>query len=52
MARDIPKISLSFPDGASRHFPAGVTAAEVAASISPSLAKKAISASASRPDSA
>ena len=44
MARDIPQISLAFPDGAARAFPAGVTAAEVAASISPSLAKKAISA--------
>ncbi|NRA99398.1 MAG: threonine--tRNA ligase [Rhodobacteraceae bacterium] len=37
-------ISLTFPDGNSRSFPAGVTAAEVAASISNSLAKKAISA--------
>lgn len=39
------QISLSFPDGAKRDYPAGVTAAEVAASISPSLAKAAISAS-------
>ncbi|WP_116131329.1 threonine--tRNA ligase [Tropicimonas sp. IMCC34043] len=38
-------ISLTFPDGASRDFPQGVTPAEVAAAISPSLAKKAISAS-------
>ncbi|ETD83946.1 threonine--tRNA ligase [Rhodobacter capsulatus] len=38
------QISLSFPDGAKRDYPAGVTAAEVAASISPSLAKAAISA--------
>ena len=38
------QISLSFPDGAKRNYPAGVTAAEVAASISPSLAKAAISA--------
>jgi threonyl-tRNA synthetase len=37
-------ISLTFPDGAVRAFPAGTTAAEVAASISPGLAKKAISA--------
>ncbi|MFD0979316.1 threonine--tRNA ligase [Tropicimonas aquimaris] len=37
-------ISLTFPDGASRDFPQGVTPAEVAAAISPSLAKKAISA--------
>lgn len=39
------QISLTFPDGASREYPAGVTAAEVASSIAPSLAKKAISAS-------
>ncbi|APX88930.1 threonine--tRNA ligase [Brevirhabdus pacifica] len=38
------QISLTFPDGNSRSFPAGVTAAEVAADISTSLAKKAISA--------
>ncbi|GAB1479870.1 threonine--tRNA ligase [Paracoccaceae bacterium] len=38
------EISLTFPDGNMRSFPAGVTAAEVAAAISPSLAKKAISA--------
>ena len=38
-------ISLTFPDGASRDYPAGTTAAEVAASIAPSLAKNAISAS-------
>lgn len=38
------QISLSFPDGAKRDYPAGVTAAEVAASISLSLAKAAISA--------
>jgi len=37
-------ISLTFPDGNSRSFPAGVTPAEVAANISTSLAKKAISA--------
>ncbi|RJE82758.1 threonine--tRNA ligase [Paracoccus onubensis] len=39
------QITLSFPDGNSRDYPAGVTAAEVAESIAPSLAKKAISAS-------
>jgi len=39
------QISLTFPDGNSRQYEAGVTAAEVAASISTSLAKKAISAS-------
>jgi len=38
------QISLTFPDGASRSFAAGSTAAEVAALISTSLAKKAISA--------
>jgi threonyl-tRNA synthetase len=38
------QISLTFPDGAERSFPAGVTPAQVAASISPGLAKKAISA--------
>ncbi|MEM8978858.1 MAG: threonine--tRNA ligase [Pseudomonadota bacterium] len=38
------QISLTFPDGNARSFVAGVTAAEVAASISNSLAKKAISA--------
>ena len=38
------QISLTFPDGNSRQYPAGVTAAEVAASIAPSLAKAAISA--------
>ena len=37
-------ISLTFPDGASREFPQGVTPAEVAAAISTSLGKKAISA--------
>ncbi len=38
------QISLTFPDGNSRDYDAGVTAAEVAASIATSLAKKAISA--------
>ena len=38
-------ISLTFPDGNARSYDAGVTPAEVAASIAPSLAKKAISAS-------
>ena len=37
-------ITLTFPDGNKRDFAAGVTPAEVAASISTSLAKKAISA--------
>jgi hypothetical protein len=34
------QISLTFPDGNSRDYPAGITAAEVAASIAPSLAKE------------
>ena len=38
------QISLTFPDGASRSFAAGSTAAEVAAALSTSLGKKAISA--------
>ncbi len=38
------RISLTFPDGTSRDFDAGITAAEVAADIAPSLAKRAISA--------
>jgi threonyl-tRNA synthetase len=38
------QISLTFPDGAMRDYASGVTAAEVAASIAPGLAKKAISA--------
>ncbi len=37
-------ISLTFPDGNSRDYDAGITPAEIAASISNSLAKKAISA--------
>jgi threonyl-tRNA synthetase len=39
-----PTIALTFPDGAVRAHPRGVTAMQVAAAISPSLAKKAISA--------
>ncbi|WP_136645868.1 threonine--tRNA ligase [Tabrizicola sp. YIM 78059] len=38
------QISLTFPDGNKRSYAAGVTPAEVAASIAPSLAKAAISA--------
>ena len=38
------QISLTFPDGNSRQYPAGITAADVAASISTSLTKKAVSA--------
>jgi len=43
-SQTMAQISLTFPDGASRSFAAGSTAAEVAALISTSLAKKAISA--------
>ena len=39
------QISLTFPDGQTRDFPAGTTAAEVAAAIAPGLARSAISAS-------
>ena len=39
------QISLTFPDGSQREYPAGITPAEVAAAIAPSLAKAAISAS-------
>ena len=35
-------VTLTFPDQSTRTFPAGVTAAEVARSISPSLAKSAL----------
>ncbi|MEO0744912.1 MAG: TGS domain-containing protein, partial [Pseudomonadota bacterium] len=44
MAKDQHQISLTFPDGNTREFDAGVTPAAVAESISKSLAKKAISA--------
>ena len=44
MSLDQSPISLTFPDGAVRAHTRGVTPAEVAAAISPSLAKKAISA--------
>ncbi len=44
MARDQSTVSLTFPDGSVRDFPAGTTPAEVAESISKSLARKAISA--------
>ena len=39
------QITLTFPDGNQRSYAAGTTSAEVAASIAPGLAKKAISAS-------
>ncbi|NOC44210.1 MULTISPECIES: threonine--tRNA ligase [unclassified Ruegeria] len=44
MALDSQSVSLTFPDGNARTFAAGVTPAQVAADISTSLAKKAISA--------
>ncbi|WP_050602033.1 threonine--tRNA ligase [Ruegeria sp. 6PALISEP08] len=44
MALDSQSVSLTFPDGNARIYDAGVTPAQVAADISTSLAKKAISA--------
>ncbi|WP_425078505.1 threonine--tRNA ligase [Ruegeria denitrificans] len=44
MALDSQSVSLTFPDGNARTYAAGVTPAQVAADISTSLAKKAISA--------
>ncbi|MES0860783.1 threonine--tRNA ligase [Ruegeria sp. SCPT10] len=44
MALDSKSVSLIFPDGNARSYDAGVTPAQVAADISTSLAKKAISA--------
>jgi threonyl-tRNA synthetase len=44
-SRPMSQISLTFPDGNTQSFVSGITPAEVAASISKSLAKKAISAS-------
>ncbi len=44
MALDSQSVSLTFPDGNARSYDAGVTPAQVAAEISTSLAKKAISA--------
>ncbi|WP_109313906.1 threonine--tRNA ligase [Ruegeria sp. AU67] len=44
MALDKQSVSLTFPDGNARSYDAGVTPAQVAADISNSLAKKAISA--------
>ena len=44
MALDSQSVSLTFPDGNSRSYDAGVTPAQVAADISTSLAKRAISA--------
>ncbi len=45
MSLDASQISLKFPDGNARSYASGITPADVAADISPSLAKKAISAS-------
>ncbi len=44
MARDAAEITLTLPDGNARRYPAGTTPGEVAADISPSLAKRAVSA--------
>ncbi|TAJ43119.1 MAG: TGS domain-containing protein, partial [Chitinophagaceae bacterium] len=35
-------ISLTFPDGAKREFPSGITGAEIAKGISPSLLKRTV----------
>ena len=45
MSDNTGQISLTFPDGNTRAFPRGITAAEVASAIAPSLGKAAISAS-------
>ncbi|MGD9923765.1 MAG: threonine--tRNA ligase [Pseudorhodoplanes sp.] len=37
-----PLIALTFPDGASREFPAGITGLDIAKGISPSLAKRTV----------
>ncbi len=37
-----PQITLTFPDGAQRPYPAGVTGLEIAKGISPSLAKRTV----------
>ena len=47
MAAESQTISLTFPDGSARSYDTGVTPAKVAAGISTSLAKKAISATVS-----
>ena len=44
MAQDSHEITLTLPDGNARTYTAGITAGEVAADISKSLGKKAISA--------
>ena len=40
-----PQLTFTLPDGAERAYAPGVTAAEIAADIAPSLAKRAVSAS-------
>jgi threonyl-tRNA synthetase len=42
LASDLREVALTLPDGAVRRYAAGVTAAEVAADIAPSLAKAAL----------
>jgi threonyl-tRNA synthetase len=41
-ASNSPQITLTFPDGASRHYPAGTSGYDVAKGISPSLAKRTV----------
>ena len=37
-----PKVTLTFPDGAQRHYDMGITGLEIAKGISPSLAKRTV----------
>jgi threonyl-tRNA synthetase len=42
VAKSAPQIALTFPDGAKRDYPAGVSGLDVAKGISPSLAKRTV----------
>ncbi|MEO1424297.1 MAG: TGS domain-containing protein, partial [Pseudomonadota bacterium] len=42
MSADSGQVTITLPDGAQRSYPSGITAADVAADISKSLAKAAI----------
>src|SRR5919109_4934580 len=41
-AEPVNKVNLTFPDGAKREFPKGITGLEIAKGISPSLAKRTV----------
>ena len=41
-ASNSPQITLTFPDGAARPYPAGITGLDIAKGISPSLAKRTV----------